>query len=240
MRCFALVLLVAVLLVAGVVGCASTASIPKAHPGSAEVDSTVSLFPSDSEILSDEAIARILDAPPRLPPQVRIALLHIQHQSATRFWGWGPYWTALAPSAQQELAATMVASLRRSARVEDASYLPGFLLPEKPSVGHLREAAARFQADAIFVYQTDCQAYERYRLFQANQVKAFCSAESALLDVRSGIVPFTSRSIRDFTVEEARSDANFLETVRHAETRAFTAALEENAGNLVAFLDATR
>jgi hypothetical protein len=103
-------------------------------------------------------------------------------------------------------------------------------------VGHLREAAARFQADVVFVYRTDCQAYERYRFFQASQAKAFCSAESALLDVRSGIVPFTTRSLRDFTVAEESSDAGFLETVRNAETHAFTAALEENARGLNGFL----
>ncbi len=90
----------------------------------------------------------------------------------------------------------------------------------------------------VFVYRTDCQAYERYRFWQSNQAKAFCSAESALLDVRSGIVPFTTRSLRDFTVDQRSSDAGFLETVRNAEAAAFTAALEENARALITFLDA--
>lgn len=231
------------LLLAAAVGCAGPpGATSRMQEGAVteEEGQAVSLFPGDAEILSDEAIAKILDTKVRLPPRLRIALLHIEHRSAGRFWGWGPYWTTIGPSAQQEVAAAVSGVLRGAPRVQHASNLPTFLLPEKATVGHLREAAARFQADVVFVYRTDCQAYERYRFFQAAQAKAFCSAESALLDVRSGIVPFTARSLRDFTVTQESSDAGFLETVRKAETQAFTAALEENAQGLVGFLGAPR
>jgi len=228
-------ILVLLLLVAAV-GCATSPGGMRQAANTEEEGRTVSLFPSDAAVLSDEAIAKILDTRVRLPAHLRVALLHIEHRSAGRFWGWGPYWTTLGPSAQQEVAAAVIGALRSSPRVQLASNLPSFLLPEKATVGHLREAAARFQADVVFVYRTDCQAYERYRFFQADQAKAFCSAESALLDVRSGIVPFTTRSLRDFTVTQQGSDAGFLETVRKAEAQAFTAALEENARALVGFL----
>lgn len=132
------------------------------------------------------------------------------------------------------------AALRSSPHIRDAATLPTFLLPEKPTVGHLREAAARTQVDLVLIYRTDCQAYQRSRLFAASQARAFCSAESALLDVRSGVVPFTSRALRDFTVEQQSSDAGFPETVRKAEAQAFIAALEENALAVVAFLNAQR
>jgi hypothetical protein len=226
------------LLLTTALGCATAQTSRMQEPPVTEEDSqTVSLFPSDAAVLSDEAIAKILDTKVRLPQHVRVALLHIEHRSAGRFWGWGPYWTTIGPSAQQEVAAAVVGVLQGSSRIQHAASLPTFLLPEKATVGHLREAAARFQADIVFVYRTDCQAYERYRFFEANQAKAFCSAESALLDVRSGIVPFTARSLRDFTVDQQNSDAGFLETVRNAEAQAFTAALEENARALVGFLD---
>ena len=201
-----------------------------------EEEKAVSLFPSDAAVLPDDAIAKILDAKVRLPQHIRLALIHIEHRSVGRFWGWGPYWTAIGPSAQQEVAAAVIGVLRTSPRIESADNLPTFLLPEKATVGHLREAAARFQADAVFVYRTDCQGYERTRFFQASQAKAFCSAEAALLDVRSGLVPFTTRSLDDFTVTEESSDASFLETVRKAELKAFTAALEDDAKALVGYL----
>ena len=229
--------LIGSILLLAALGCAGPA--PRAAgegPGAPADAQPISLFPSDAEVLSDEAITKILDAKARLPQRLRVALLHIEHRSAGRFWGWGPDWTALGPSAQQQVSTALIRVLQDSPRVRSASSLPTFLLPEKPTVGHLREAAARFQADALLIYRTDCQAYERNRIFHATEAKAFCSAEAALLDVRSGIVPFTTRTLRDFTVAEQSSDAGFLETVRNAETQAFTAALEENARALVAFL----
>jgi hypothetical protein len=42
--------------------------------------------------------------------------------------------------------------------------------------------------------------------------------------------------VADFSVAQQGSDAGFLETVRKAETQAFTAALEESARALVGFL----
>lgn len=221
-------------------GCTTTQPPMSARPDPAPEARTVSLFPSDAAILSDEAIASILDTSLRLPDRARIALLHIDHGSVGRFWGWGPFWGAIAPAARQEVTASVTAALRSSPRIRDAATLPTFLLPEKPTVGHLREAAARTQVDLVLIYRTDCQAYQRSRLFAASQARAFCSAESALLDVRSGVVPFTSRALRDFTVEQQSSDAGFPETVRKAEAQAFIAALEENALAVVAFLNAQR
>jgi hypothetical protein len=201
-----------------------------------EEERSVSLFPSDAAVLSDEALSRILEASPALPSGAKLALLHVEHRSAARFWGFGPYLTAIAPATHQSLTDTVASALRSSERVGQAADLPSFLLPEKPVVGQLREAAARFQADAVFLYRTDCQAYSRYRFLRSNQVKAFCMAESVLLDVRSGLVPFTGRALRDFTVDQSyRKD--FSETVREAETLAFTAALEDNALQLVRQLE---
>jgi hypothetical protein len=230
-RVSALLILLAWMLV----GCATTPASTIQQAPTAE-EHEVSLFPSDAAVLPDAAIATILDTTVRLPKRARIALLHIEHRSAGRFWGWGPYWTTLGPTVQQEVAAAVAQELQTSPRIQQASTLPTFLLPEKPTVGHLREAAARSQSDLVWVYRTDCHAYERYRFFRASQAKAYCSAESALLDVRSGIVPFTTRSLRDFTVDEQNSDAGFLETVRKAEAQAFMSALEEDARALVGFL----
>ncbi|HVH04911.1 MAG TPA: hypothetical protein VNE71_02795 [Myxococcota bacterium] len=216
---------------------APVAAPPGASAAAEEValDAPISLFPGDAEILSDDAIARILDAPDRLPKSVRLALLHIEHRSASRFWGWGPFWTTIGPSAQQALTTAIAGRLEASPRVSTVALLPTFLLPERPGVGHLREAGARFRADAILVYRTDCQAYERHRAFRVSRAKAFCSAETALLDVRTGIVDYATRSLRDFEVPQQSSDANFLETVRNAETQAYTAALEENAKSVVGY-----
>lgn len=188
---------------------------------------TASLFPGDAEVLSDSRIGEILRASPGLPVPAAVAIVHIQHESAARFWGYGRYWWALRPGTRQQLADALIEALWSTNAVSRAAPLPTFLLPEEPSVAHLREASARFRTDAVLVFRSDCQAYERHRFFRASEAKAFCSVEAALLDTRTGIVPFTSTSMKDFAVEKSKSDANMLETVRRAETEALEAALTE-------------
>jgi hypothetical protein len=210
-------------------GCAtpqsSTGGAPHYEP--APDDLPASLFPGDAEVLSDAQIGDILAASPGLSVPTSIAIIHLQHVSAARFWGYGPYWAALQPGTRQQLATSLSAALLDSGSVASAEALPTFLLPEKPSVAHIREASARFRTESVLIYRSDCQAYEHYRFFASSEAKAFCSVEAALLDTRTGIVPLTSSTLRDFTVKKQKSDANMLETVRRAEAQALSAALSE-------------
>jgi hypothetical protein len=45
--------------------------------------------------------------------------------------------------------------------------------------------------DLLLVYQAACRTSERFRMFQANHAKGLCNVEAVVLDVRTGIVPFT-------------------------------------------------
>lgn len=222
----------------GVFGC-TTVATQGPPPGLArERDETsgISLVPSDSDVLKDEDVRRLLEAEVRLPAQMRIGLVQLSEVSTLRFFdsSYGSYGWALDP--QSNLNPRFIGTLRASARIRDVSYLPRFLVPDKPSVGHLREAAARYQADAPFLYASECRLYDRYRFLRASEVKAYCVADATLLDVRTGLVPFTSRAQQEITLSEASSDGNYSETVRRAEVRALDAALDENARNLVEFI----
>ena len=53
-------------------------------------DLSTSLFPSDSEVLSDEQLVAVLEPKAALPPTVKLTPLHLQHQSATRFSTFAP------------------------------------------------------------------------------------------------------------------------------------------------------
>jgi hypothetical protein len=220
-------------------GCSTAPGLPMTLAPSAAEQASVSLFPADAAVLPDEGIARILEASPRLPDRFQVVLLHIEHRSAGRFWGFDRFWMAILPATHQGLTDKVAAALGTSGRIAGSTDLPTFLLPEKPAAGQLREAAARFQADGVFVYRTDCQAYPRYRFWRNDQVKAFCQAEAVLLDVRSGLVPFTGRALRDFTVDLSYAK-DFSETLREAETAAFSGALEDTALQLVRRLEGAR
>jgi hypothetical protein len=118
----------------------------------------------------------------------------------------------------------------------DASYLPAFLYGATPTIARLREAAARQQADLLFMFSTDCDLHQAYHAFSADEARALCHADSALLDVRTGLVPFVSRAEETITLSEADDEFSIEETIRRAETRGVDAAMRTNAEALVRFL----
>jgi hypothetical protein len=190
---------------------------------------TESLFTSDEAILSSEDIAKILAHKYVLPAQNRIGVIALGRQF------WFGYSEELARTGT-DIQTGMVSKLRSSPQVYDASYLPTLLIPEKRTVGHLREAAARYQADLLLIYQAACRTYDKYRFFSPDEAKSYCNIEAVLLDVRTGIVPFSVTTSRNFMVKERKEDMNFRETTARAELKALSDALSEVGDEVVKFM----
>ena len=188
-----------------------------------------SLFSGDATTLSDEAIQRILAHDYEPPVLSRIALMPFGRE----VWS---TWSEELALASEEMHKEVLDRLRASPRVYDASYLPSILVPENRTVPHLREAAARYQADLLVVYRSYCQSFERYRLFAADKSRAYCGVEAVLLDTQTGLVPFTTVSTRSFDAVENRNDTNFRETILRAQLDATAAALSDVSAEIVQFL----
>jgi hypothetical protein len=184
-RCIALIFLMAL------AGCSTVASQARTDSYYSQASATSSndnapLFKSDGGVIPDEDIKRILDYRYVFPEQNRIAILPMGQRT---WWStWSNEFAMLNAQKEQEF----ITALRSSSKVFDASYLPSIVVPEKRTVPYLREAAARYQADLLLIYRADCKTFEKYRVFTANESKAYCTVESVLLDTRSGIIPFTS------------------------------------------------
>lgn len=197
---------------------------------SADDRSDSSLFGSDAQVLSDADIADILEYEYKPPPLSRIALLP---------FGWSAWagWSEDMAMATDAVDSQVLSVLRSSARIFDASFLPSILVPEQRSVPFLREAAARYQADLLLVFRSSCQSFERYRLLQADQTRAFCGVEAVLLDVRTGLVPFVATSSQTFDAVQSGSDLNFRETVLRAQLDAIATALGDVSAAVVRFVE---
>jgi len=187
-----------------------------------------SLFAGDAAVLSDADIDRILKYKYVPPRQTRIAVLAV----GQRFWM--GYSDELARGAE-DVRNAFTSLLQTSPAVTRAAYLPELLVPEKRTVAYLREAATRNLADTLIVYQASCQTYEKSRVFSANTAKSFCNVEAALLDVRTGIVPFTATATEQFSLDVSASDADSYETRQKAELRAIRAALLKVGNDVVAY-----
>lgn len=207
---------------------ATTSQRPDSYYNSAPAQAA-SLFAGDESVLSDEAIANILDYKYKAPPLSRIAVMPFGRET------WSS-WSEELAIATEETKAGLLGELRRSPRVYDASYLPSILIPRNRTVPYLREAAARYQADLLLVYRSYCQSFERYRLFSADSSRAFCGVEAILLDTRTGLVPFTAAATHKYEQTKNSNDQNFRETILKGQLSAVTTALSDVSGEIVRFL----
>lgn len=191
-----------------------------------------SLFTMDAALLGDADIERILAHRYEAPPLSRIALLPFG------FSAWSG-WSEELAIATADLERNVLATLMASPHVYDAALLPSMLVPEKRTVPYLREAAARYQADLLLLFRSSCRTFERYRLFDPNETRAFCAVESAMLDVRTGLVPFVTTATRNYDLDRSKEDLTFRETVLKAQLGAIAGALGDVSSAVTQFLEST-
>lgn len=183
-----------------------------------------SLFKGDQAVLSDQDISKILNTRLSLADRHRMAILSL----ASNTW-----WSEDLADMEAKNFDAMVQALKSDPQLTDVRLLPTLLVPEKRTVPYLREAAARVQADLLFVYTTRIQTFNRSRFLKPNEVHAQCVAESVLLDVRTGIVADTARTTENISLTKGASDLNFNETIARAESDARGKALVSLAQTLV-------
>lgn len=189
------------------------------------------LFKADEVLLGTDSIEKILNARIELPVAARLAIMALHRQGTQGLW---------SPEAVKDEEARemeVMEELRQAKRLADVSLLPTLLTPEKKGVPQLREAAARYQAHLLLVYQAHFNTFRKSRLLGTDEAKAYCVVEAALLDVRTGVVPFTSVSLQEYEVEKEKDDVNVYEASMRAELQAENMALKEIAQDLRRFLD---
>ncbi len=216
-----------------VAGCGRVATYGP-PPGAVDpVDLSRSLIPSDAAVLSDQDIGRILTARVEVPDRMRVAVLYLSHDRDREWWqqvdlGGDSFRSALNP----------VLRLLENERVTDVSFLPSFLLPAQKSIPLIREAAARYQADWVLIVKTEAREYRKDRVLGKDEARACCEAECAILDVRTGTIPYTSVSQGEATAVKIDGEYSLSETSLRAEGMAVERAMTENVAGLLDFLGA--
>lgn len=190
------------------------------------------LFKSDEAILGGETIERILNARVVLPSHARLAILPLHEYSGRGLWSAG------SADTEKEKKAQIISQLKRSKRLADVFILPTLLTPKKKGIPQLREAAARLQAHLLLAYKAYFNTFGKDRFIGPDEATTYCVVEAVLLDVRTGIVPFTSVSLQTYKVVRRSDELNLYEASLRAQMEAETAGLKEIARDLVAFLDA--
>jgi hypothetical protein len=198
-----------------------------------------SLFPSDRAVLGDEAVARILSSKLELPAKARLALMKFpgSESGGSRYYG-SYYWrNEDYQRVQQAQIEALSAPLTSSDHIAEVTPLPSLMIPQQISIPVLREAAVRLQADLLLVFRIGSDTYSQYRTFAKDKVKAYSTCEVVILDVRTGLVPFTRVISRERLEPKQPSDLDVSETRRRAEQASALDALRAAADELVNFLE---
>ena len=114
--------------------------------------------------------------------------------------------------------------------------MPSLMTPNRVSIPVLREAAVRMQADLLLVYRVGSDTYSKYRVFSKDKAKAYSTCELVLLDVRTGLVPFSRVVSREKEELKQPTDLELSETMRRAELASAAEALKAGAEELVGFV----
>jgi hypothetical protein len=199
---------------------------------------TTSLFKSDQAVLSDAAISRILSSKFELPDNVAVALMKFRsdESKAVYYYGYN-YWRSEGYlKNQQSIIETLSDEIRKSDRVLDVTLFPDILTPAEPTISVIREAAVRLQADVVLVFITHSDIYQKVRALAPDEVKAYSTSEAFLLDVRTGLIPFTKIITEDFQTKKQPSDTNMKETLLRAENEAVLKSVRILGDDITGFL----
>jgi hypothetical protein len=199
-----------------------------------------SLFGLDQALLSDEALNTILTSKLVLPETMKVAVMRYSGQSSaqqTRYYRYYGWYEEEYLKINQEYIDSLVQNILISDRVMEATPMPNLITPQNPSISVLREAAVRLQADVLVVFDVQSDIYQKYKIFGKDEAKAYSTCEAVMLDVRTGLIPFTTIVTRDFLAKKSDSDANFRETEKRAIRTAVLQGLGEIGEQIKTFLN---
>jgi len=172
---------------------------------------------------NDSTIAQLLAHRLTLPGQISIGVLHMPPARSVPAWYSREPALTFGPAVQD----SALAAASRLARVRRAVPLPALVLNGQPSVGSLREAAARLQVDVVLVYRPTCLLFERYPFIGSITYRASCTLEAIAIDVRSGIFPYAAAVTRDVTDRRLRQDMEPAGAIVRIATAASASAMAD-------------
>lgn len=202
--------------------------------GTADTLITQSLFNDKSASISEENIQRLLDGNYKLPQQLRVAVIRLDNKGNVNrryFWNDEDYLKT-----QQSYLDSFTAKLRRSPRVQKVSVIPEIVVSKSPSFTQLREAAVRLQSDLVVVYSIASDIYSRYKLFSNPDLKAFATTQLILLDVRTGMVPFSTIVTKDQLSKKNKSELDNAQASARVQHEAVLLTIDESSRQMLDFL----
>lgn len=197
---------------------------------------TESLFDFKERTISEADIQRILDGKIGLPDTIRLAVFQfggrpVQHRQ---------WYDEGSLKTRQQMVDTFTQALKGAYRVQEVLLLPAIVTGVNPNIHQLRESAVRLQADMLLVYSLHSDIFQRYRVFKKEESKAYATCEAVLMDIRTGIIPFTHIATKSAHVKREKTDFDSAELQKRALNMAVLESMLETGQQTAVFLDKSK
>ena len=199
---------------------------------------TQSLFNDKASTISEENIQKILDGTYKLSPQLRVAIVRLEPTPQLKRFYWN-YWSGEQYlKTQQSYLDLFADKFKQSSQVTKLSIIPDLLISKTPSFTNIREAAVRMQADVVVVYAITSDIYAKYKLFSKSDIKAFATTQLIILDVKTGLIPFSTIVTRDFLSQKKKEELDNAEAASCIQNEAVLVTINDIGQKITEFLNA--
>ena len=195
---------------------------------------TQSLFNDKASTISEDNIQKILDGGYKLPQQLRVAIVRLENAAQRKRYYWSDEQYL---KTQQSYLDLFSEKFKQSSRVTTISIIPDLLISNPPSFTSIREAAIRMQADVVVVYSITSDIYSKYKLFSRPDIKAFATTQIILLDVRTGLVPFSAIVTRDAFSQKRKDELDNGEAASRIQNEAVLLTIDDIGKKITEFLN---
>lgn len=194
---------------------------------------TESLFNDKTSTISEENIQKILDGTYELPGKLRVAIVRLEPTSQLRrYWSDEQYLKT-----QQSYLDLFSDKFKQSSRVTKISIIPDLLISRSPSFTNIREAAVRMQADIVVAYSITSDIYAKYKFFSKADIKAFATTQLIILDVRTGLIPFSAIVTKDYLSQKKKEELDNSEASGRIQKEAVLLTINDIGQKITDFLN---
>jgi hypothetical protein len=198
---------------------------------------TQSLFNDKVSTISEENIQTILNGTYKLPEKLRVAIVRLDPPAHLKRYSLYFISDEQYLKTQQSYLDLFANKFKQSTRITKFNIIPDLLISKTPSFTNIREAAVRLQADVVVVYAITSDIYSNYKLFSKPDIKAFATTQLIMLDVRTGLIPFSTTVTREYLSQKKKEELDYAEASNRIKNEAVLATINDIGQKITEFLD---
>lgn len=183
--------------------------------------------------LSDEQIKKLLNSKVKTLNSVRLAVMKLGHSGVDYSFYPQVYRDSQTIDKKNE---KFYLALTNESKVDSIAVLPTFLMPKNVTLASLRDSAALLQANYLLILKTNSRSDFDFNVFKADEALAVANLEVALVDVATGVIPYTALITGKKTIKKNKEDDfNSHEFRIRARNEAENEALKNLLSDLITF-----